>query len=723
MGSWRGLQVLFWMVLCFIGGQARAQTGAGVASGKVLPVAVKATPLFDGLVREDTLAAVRVQAVNRVPKDMSGALHFRHETFEGIAGTWTLPVELPKQGRKDWTFYYKPDWGSDQRLEMSGLLEPITVPFRVEQFGEDAVLIGVVGIDAQGVNSVHATSPGGVPGRKLMKSPMHESVERVVRVGLTELAALPDRPTGYRSLNWVVWPDADPSSLTPEQMDALLGWVADGGHLFMSVSDSWRQLMSSPIGDALPARLTALEDTENLNGFLRKFVRRAQSSAPVPFVTMEPKRVAGRKSWTLSKLEDGRAAHMVGTYGLGTVHLVPLSLRSDALRKHVPTELLWRHLLFLPPVNSSISLGQGKTGVQEHTMEGLRSKPVGEAQSLQVPLDLGNALRMTSFKDDMDSGNYMPSEQESVGRALTDIPGVAPLPLSWLFAFAIAYLTMIGPVDYFLLKKLNRQPWTWVTFPLYIAVFSSVAMVGTSLSKGSQAVLQRLEVVDQLPGSPWMRGVSRMGIFATGRSDVELNSGFHYGRVDQGIDDGGFMNQDTVIQGLGPGRLTWSTQTWTLAFADSDWLAKSEGRITVVPTSSDPENPGDGDWLVSNGMKVGLTDCRIFLGDSFIEVADLKPGEKRRVSLKNGKRSQVSLDDQYALYDGMENVDGLMNPWWASLAYSSQGELVFEDWAVFVGRASSPIEPIQIDGLSPAENAVTMIRAPFKVPEALRTTP
>jgi len=204
---------------------------------------------------------------------------------------------------------------------------------------------------------------------------------------------------------------------------------------------------------------------------------------------------------------------------------------------------------------------------------------------------------------------------------------------------------------------------------------------------------------------------------------VELNSGFHYGRVDQGIDDGGFMNQDTVIQGLGPGRLTWSTQTWTLAFADSDWLAKSEGRITVVPTSSDPENPGDGDWLVSNGMKVGLTDCRIFLGDSFIEVADLKPGEKRRVSLKNGKRSQVSLDDQYALYDGMENVDGLMNPWWASLAYSSQGELVFEDWAVFVGRASSPIEPIQIDGLSPAENAVTMIRAPFKVPEALRTTP
>ncbi|MGC8991924.1 MAG: hypothetical protein ACP5MD_17540, partial [Verrucomicrobiia bacterium] len=46
------------------------------------------------------------------------------------------------------------------------------------------------------------------------------------------------------------------------------------------------------------------------------------------------------------------------------------------------------------------------------------------------------------------------------------------LPVEWLLLLLAIYLIVIGPLDYWWLKKINRQMLTWLTFPAYVAVFS-----------------------------------------------------------------------------------------------------------------------------------------------------------------------------------------------------------------------------------------------------------
>lgn len=59
----------------------------------------------------------------------------------------------------------------------------------------------------------------------------------MVRVGLIELVAFFNCTVGYWLLNWLVWPNADLLLLILEQFDVIVVWVADGGYLFVIVSD------------------------------------------------------------------------------------------------------------------------------------------------------------------------------------------------------------------------------------------------------------------------------------------------------------------------------------------------------------------------------------------------------------------------------------------------------------------------------------------------------
>ena len=57
------------------------------------------------------------------------------------------------------------------------------------------------------------------------------------------------------------------------------------------------------------------------------------------------------------------------------------------------------------------------------------------------------------------------------------------LRLSWFVAFLIAYLLLVGPVNYFVLKRRGRKELLWVTVPVLALVFSGVAY---GLARGSR---------------------------------------------------------------------------------------------------------------------------------------------------------------------------------------------------------------------------------------------
>jgi len=75
----------------------------------------------------------------------------------------------------------------------------------------------------------------------------------VVSPKIDQRIAIPSHPMAWTSTAYLLWDDADPNLLTPEQRESLLDWLHWGGQLVISGPDSLATLRSSFLADFLPA--------------------------------------------------------------------------------------------------------------------------------------------------------------------------------------------------------------------------------------------------------------------------------------------------------------------------------------------------------------------------------------------------------------------------------------------------------------------------------------
>ncbi len=107
---------------------------------------------------------------------------------------------------------------------------------------------------------------------------------------------------------------------------------------------------------------------------------------------------------------------------------------------------------------------------------------------------------------------------------MIDTKQVRKLPLGWLLALLVAYLVVIGPLDQYWLKKINRQMLTWVTFPCYVVVFSGlIYFIGFHLRAG-ELEWNELNVVDVLPDGDRavLRGQTYLSIYSPNNAHYPL---------------------------------------------------------------------------------------------------------------------------------------------------------------------------------------------------------
>ncbi|NOG49686.1 MAG: hypothetical protein HND48_09765 [Chloroflexi bacterium] len=70
-----------------------------------------------------------------------------------------------------------------------------------------------------------------------------------------------------------------------------------------------------------------------------------------------------------------------------------------------------------------------------------------------------------------------------------------------MLAFLLAYVVLIGPVNYFILSRIGRREFAWLTVPGLIAVFTIAAWVTGFNLRGTDVTLSRLSVIESWPGA------------------------------------------------------------------------------------------------------------------------------------------------------------------------------------------------------------------------------
>ena len=339
------------------------------------------------------------------------------------------------------------------------------------------VLIGVVG--RPGFGLLHLAT----------QTHLQEREGGNVYVKLKLPRQLPVDWTGYASLDLLVLYDADFSSVSPHAAAAIAEYVENGGRCLIVLN-----------ANPLPA-----------NNPVAKLV---------PFRTAEP-------------VERPVADSVLSSWGL-TPAGVPANKRT--LVWHAPPEEL-------PPMWQAVSLeasrgpeaswpmlvhgpvGFGRVGVLLADPSRLGGQH-GEAQAgfwlratapvAARPLTPGAPSRQPNVNPYGDSYQYgaATSATNAVMDHLYSIPELRPVSIWVVIALLAGLAILIGPVDYIVLKKLDRLPLTWVTSAGWVVIFTVGAYYGVQALRGGTTHVRVVTVADGIAGGV-ARGTTYAGIFAS----------------------------------------------------------------------------------------------------------------------------------------------------------------------------------------------------------------
>ncbi len=79
---------------------------------------------------------------------------------------------------------------------------------------------------------------------------------RVLLPQLDRIAPLPSNPLTWTSIAYILWDDADPNMLTPDQCQAMLDWLNWGGQLIINGPNTLEKLQGTFLEEYLPASAT-----------------------------------------------------------------------------------------------------------------------------------------------------------------------------------------------------------------------------------------------------------------------------------------------------------------------------------------------------------------------------------------------------------------------------------------------------------------------------------
>lgn len=310
--------------------------------------------------------------------------------------------------------------------------------------------------------------------------------QQTLNIGYLDAARLPAVAEGYASLDVLVLnqPNLDPSgagarSLRFEQQQAIADWVRAGGNLIVWFGTDPLPA-SSPIVNVLPCSVddfTPLAVTPDLLdrvGLPRRFAELQHRSL-----------LAHAGAETFAILDSTGALACARRLGFGNVIVLSVDASSLQFENATAATRFWE-----PVLSRVIEKVDPAATTQPYYYQNRPEQR--HAAAVQATMDL-----------------------------LGDVPGVGSFGFSYVAGVLIALMLVVGPIDWFVLKKLNKQPWTWVTTGGWIALVTCGALYVGHVFKSGDLHLRTLRLIDQADGQT-VASIDFACIYSPRTTDYEL---------------------------------------------------------------------------------------------------------------------------------------------------------------------------------------------------------
>ncbi len=386
-------------------------------------------------------------------------------------------------------------------------------------------------------------------------------------------ADLPSRVEAWGAVDRVIWQDVDSNQLEPAQLDALRGWLAGGGRLVIAGGTAGPATLSGFPDTILPYR--PLGTTEAAPESLASVLGEIPETA-TDVLALSGELIGGR---ALATVGD-RVVAAERPYGSGLVTLIGFDPATPWISDSSAAEGLWRRLL--PPRSSS---------------------------------------------------GFVISDDNQLISAVSQLPVLALPPIGGLLALLGAYILLIGPVNYLVLRRLDRREWAWVTMPLLIVVFAVGAYGFGAALRGSNVIVNEVAIVRGAPGATDGTAQVYLGVFSPSRETYQLSvpggallsaplSGDVFGGEQAATSLDVLQGEPARIRNLSVGfgslRAIRAETPTTVPLVEAD-LELVDGRLTGT---------------IRNASEERLEKPAVVLGSTVSVLKDLEPGESATIDVK-----------------------------------------------------------------------------------------
>lgn len=458
-------------------------------------------------------------------------------------------------------------------------------------------------------------------------------------------ADLPERGEGLSMFDVLVVDGAPLAELSAPQQQALTNWVRMGGQLVVGGS-KLEQVLSQLPEPLRPARPGPVAAPQRLT-LLPELAADAPASTTL---------IAAEGAVVVARAEDQPIA-VQRELGSGQVTLLGFSLSAPELAALPPQSSFWSQIVALPSAS-------------------------GQPNGMQSP----DQVRAQQF-----------------GMALMTLPVLAMPPLGVLAGLLAAYVLVIGPGLYLVLRRLDRQAWGWVAIPAVTLVFSLGAYGYGLRLRGNDLILNQLTVVT--PGAGHTRVQSYAGLFSPRSAAYDIQSSSD--ALFQPLPNVNFEGMQTpggdvnFVQGSAGVRALNVTQ-WSM----SSFIA--EQMIDGAPLAAELTLSGSLlHGTVRNTGQAPVRDTMLFYQTRTVDVGDLAPGESRPLQMDLGAPAPQ-------LWDGPLSMLLLRNKWDFSKPIQPPTDVRMQQMVLdgLIGSAlEAPSEPMVIGWLDQAPIRLTIERS------------
>ena len=389
----------------------------------------------------------------------------------------------------------------------------------------------------------------------------------VVSLGIEDL---PERVEAWAPLDRLIWQDVDSSQLAPGQVAALRGWLAGGGRLIVAGGTGGGSVLAGFPDDILPFRPSATIDVppDSLTSLLGE----------IPATATEVVALGG-------ELTRGRPLATVGdatiaaeaSYGLGAVAIIGFDPARGWIGALDSVESLWRRLLPARVSGASVS-----------------------------------------------------GDDNQLVNAVAQLPSLALPPIGGLLGLLAGYIVLIGPINYLVLRRLDRREWAWITMPILIVVFAAGAYAFGAALRGVDVIVNEVAIVRGAPGATEGNAQVYLGVFSPSRGTYQVEvpggallsstiSGDFLGTSGGGLD---------VLQG-DPSRI----RDLVVGFGSLRTVRAETAAAVPLITASLRLEGGKLIGTIGNESQETLERPAIVLGGSVLVLRDMAPGTQHNVDL------------------------------------------------------------------------------------------